>query len=88
MPSSLEQAQNIRLHSVSGEIEQIENDVDGDPIFLGAAPFAAADDVKVWRITKITYVTVNSEKCPSLIERSGTRQAWDDRANSAIMGWR
>lgn len=85
---SLEKYQQMRMHSASGEVEQFENDGDGDPIYLGSAPFAAADDVPVWWISKITYETIGGEKCPTLIESSGTRQKWDDRANQAIMGWR
>lgn len=88
MSGALHQAQTMRLHSHTGEIVQIEFDVDGDPIFVGVAPFGAADDVPVWWIDKITYIAIGGEKCPPLTERSGTRQKWDDRASDPIMGWR
>lgn len=86
----LAQAQDYRLHSVSGEIDQIDYDVDGDPIFIATAPFAAPDGAVKWFIQKITYSLVGTPaiKCPTLTERSGTRQKWDDRASDAIMGWR
>ena len=86
--STLEQVQAMRLHSHTGEIDQIENDGVGDPLFVASAPLGAADDRAVWYITKITYEVIGSEKCPILTERSGTRQKWDDRADVAIMGWR
>jgi len=86
----LQQAQDYRLHSVSGELDQIEYDADGDPIFIATAPFAVGDDDVKWFIQKITYSLVGtpSVKCPTLTERSGTRQKWDDRASVPIMGWR
>lgn len=84
----LDKVQSMRLHSSSGEIEQIEYDGDGDPIYVGVAPFGAADDAPVWFIDKLDYITVGGEKCPTPIQRSGVQKKWTDRTNATIMGWR
>lgn len=84
----LERYASIRMVSSSGDIEQFDNDGDGDPIYIGAAPFAADDDAPVWYISKLTYELIGGEKCPTFIENCGTRQKWSDRTNPAIMGWR
>lgn len=84
----LERYNSIRLLSSSGDIEQFDNDVDGDPIYIGAAPYGAANDVAVWYISKLTYEIIGGEKCPTQIENCGTKQKWTDRTNQSIMGWR